>query len=560
MTDSAIDESLIPKINEQTKGENKDFDEQEAYFLLCQIFAYAQATQDYAKFQLDLSEWKRRFPLDLFSDDYKLKIKRMLSKEFLESVLKGFLAFEELSQKDPAKGLEKLRKVLNRAEKHKDKNTLNKDLDSLYVEYPLKFLKQHYPHIVSVLLSKSNLDKILEKFNSSDAFRDLAHITENSAQYANAAEFTAAIEEWKKCFPTNDFNDEYRPNVAHELATYSDRRKLEELFPEIIFSDLPQSDTIPTAITQNVKSFAPVTKEALYDFFKITNQNIEDMDSLFNWLCKYSKYINTFEPVAKETIVSTLMTKYAKELPTGKTDFRIPTMESLPDEYISQEEYTNIEQTKKDAFLSFLGILSTDHELTHDDRYKLNVINSNAKKVDAIKEAKIEEKVEVLGKMGKDDFLTPSDEVYLEPVIQTYDAKEITEISPKKVILEPIQEKPKNDETKSALEDLDESKDISDDESVGFIYTKNSESSTSSSNNGGGFASGLRLSSFDNKISSNDEENSKKNNRTKLSDSSSSSSSDGGGGFSAGIQLPAEEQIEKDESSLDDDLLEELEK
>ena len=89
----------VVNITDEVKEKLRDFDEQEAYFLLCEIFSYAQATKDYAKFQTDLAEWKKRYRIDFFSEHYRNKIKYMLSKEFLDTVLKGFVAFDELSKK-----------------------------------------------------------------------------------------------------------------------------------------------------------------------------------------------------------------------------------------------------------------------------------------------------------------------------------------------------------------------------------------------------------------------------------------------------------------------------
>ena len=60
-------------LSDDVKSKLRDFDEDEAYLLLCEIFSYAQATKNYARFQSDLNEWKRRYPIDLFSDDLKRK-------------------------------------------------------------------------------------------------------------------------------------------------------------------------------------------------------------------------------------------------------------------------------------------------------------------------------------------------------------------------------------------------------------------------------------------------------------------------------------------------------
>ena len=87
---------VIGEVTDKTKEKLRDFDEQEAYSLLLEIFSNAQATKDYAKFQSELANWKQRYPIDLFSDDLKRKIKYMLSNEFLNKVLEDYVEFNEL--------------------------------------------------------------------------------------------------------------------------------------------------------------------------------------------------------------------------------------------------------------------------------------------------------------------------------------------------------------------------------------------------------------------------------------------------------------------------------
>lgn len=409
----------VVQITDETKNKLKEldkpeFDEQEAYFLLCEIFAHAQATKDYAKFQSDLSEWKKRFPIELFSDAYKTKIKYMLSKEFLDTVLKNFIAFDELSKKDPAQGLEKLRKILNKAEKHKDAKQLDKDLDSLYAEYPLKYLKEKYPHVVSHLLSKSNRTRILEKFDSSLAFKELSNITQKPQNYTDVNDFKADIEEWQKLYPTADFNDKFRPEVEKLLTETLDTRNLEKLFPVPTELDLSEGEVIPLELKEHVENISLISKDALHDFFKIVDKNKGDIDSLFDWTCKYNKYINSFDSTIKATIVDNLMTKYAYELPPLGTKFEIPKMDAGTNDLLSLEDFQNMEDTKKQVVLQLLGILSTGKELTHEDNYRLEIIGSNAKKIEIIEKAKIEPKLNLFIEKFPEDKLTPSDNIYLD--------------------------------------------------------------------------------------------------------------------------------------------------
>lgn len=305
----------MDKITNETKAKLRDFNEQEAYFQLCEIFAFAQSTGNFAKFQQDLNEWKKRYPIDLFSDDLKYKIKYMLSKEFLETVLKGFLAFEALSKKDPSKGLEKLRKIFEKAEVHKDEKKLDKDLNTLYKEYPLKYLKEKYPHVVPKLVSESNRNRVL-------GIDDI---------------------------------------------------------------DLSNGDVIPLELQKNISL---ISKDAFYDFSNIVQANSGDVEALFDWICKYKQYINGFDPSVKQSIVSTLMNRFGGEL--SPTDFRIPEMETNANGLLSRDEYVSMGSIKKASVLQFLGILSSNNELTHDDIYKLGVIEQNNEKANIIKDSTID--------------------------------------------------------------------------------------------------------------------------------------------------------------------------
>lgn len=398
-------------LTDEAKNKLRDFDELEAYFLLCEIFSNAQTTKDYARFQSDLAEWKKRYPIDLFSDELKRKIKYMLSKEFIETVLKDFAVFEALSKKDPAKGLEKLRSVLDKAEKHKDAKQLDKDLENLYKEYPLKFLKEKYPHVVGQLLSKSYRTKILEKFDSNLAYKELSSIVEHPEKFRTEDEFKSTIEEWQKLYPTQDFKDDFKANVDNTLSTALDSKFLAQNFSSITELDL----NCGQIITIDPVSTPLVVQDALHDFFKIVDKNAGDVNGLFNWTCKYSKYINLLDDDAKGAIVTSLMSKFAYDLPPVGTKYQMPKMDTDVNGLLSLSEYNSMDDTKKDVVIQLLGILSTEQELTPEDRYRLNIINENATKAKAIKRAKIEPKLELFMEKFPENKLTTYDLIYLEP-------------------------------------------------------------------------------------------------------------------------------------------------
>ena len=125
-----------------------------------------------------------------------------------------------------------------KAEKHKDAKQLDADLEKLYKEYPLKFLKEKYPHVVSQLLSKSNRTRILEKFDSSLAYKELSSIVEQPEKFRSEEEFKEAIGEWQRLYPTQDFNDDFKANVDSKLSTALDEKFLADNFSSITELDL----------------------------------------------------------------------------------------------------------------------------------------------------------------------------------------------------------------------------------------------------------------------------------------------------------------------------------
>ncbi len=401
----------IDKLTDEAKNKLRNFDELEAYFLLCEIFSNAQTTKDYARFQSDLAEWKKRYPIDLFGDELKRKIKYMLSKEFIETVLKDFAVFEALSKKDPAKGLEKLRDVLNKAEKHKDPKQLDNDLEKLYKEYPLNFLKEKYPHVVSQLLSKSNRTRILEKFDSSLAYKELTSIVDQPKKFKNEEEFKEAIAEWQKLYPPQDFYDDFKADVDCKLSTVLDEKFLADNFNSISELDLTNGQVI----TIDPVSTPLVVQDALHDFFKIADKNVGDVNGLFNWTCKYSKYINLLDDDAKGAIVTSLMSKFAYDLPPVGTKYQMPKMDTNVNDLLSLSEYNSIDDTKKEVVIQLLGILSTEQEITSEDKYRLNIINENVSKAKAIKRAKIEPKLELFMEKFPENKLTTYELIHLEP-------------------------------------------------------------------------------------------------------------------------------------------------
>lgn len=140
-------------------------------------------------------------------------------------------------------------------------------MENLYSEYPLKYLTEKYPHIVPMLVSKSNRTRILEKFDSELAFKELTSIVEHPENYSSKEDFKATISEWQKLYPTYDFNDEYKSEVDRTLSNSLDENNLSK-----IFSSLELNLSEGQIITIDPTNLSKVSKDALYDFFKIVDK------------------------------------------------------------------------------------------------------------------------------------------------------------------------------------------------------------------------------------------------------------------------------------------------
>lgn len=377
----AVDTSVVdnnPKVLEQ----EVEFDEEEAYFELCQIISFAQQSGNYAKFQNDLNEWKKRYPVESFSEKYKSKIRYLLSEEFLDSILKDYLAFVQYSKLDPSKQLEKFRKIFSKAEQHKDAKRLDADLKAFYKDYPLSYLQEKFPHIVSRLTSKSYREKILQKFDSSTAFEEYEKVIYSPTGYESVSDLETALNPLKEKYPVDDFNDEYRPKIEALLKEDALKKVIESSALNSLVIDDLDDGTVIELQGRDLPNTSGIfnQKTAYFELLEIM-KNPNNMNGVFDWTYKYMKYINQFDDYHKGLIISTLAPYY--KIPK-QNDYRIPIMNSKSHDYLSFREYQSIDDIKKDTILQYIAILSTTGRLTNDDIERLETIHDNSMKAKAV--------------------------------------------------------------------------------------------------------------------------------------------------------------------------------
>lgn len=359
------------------------FDEEEAYFELCQIISVAQQTANYARFQNDLAQWKKHYPIESFSEKYKAKIRYMLSEKFLDSVLKDYLAFEKYSQMDPNKQLDRLRKIYSRAEKHKDAKKLDADLAALYKEYPLSYLKEKFPHIVGKLTSKSNRERVLQKFDSREAYDEISAVVYDTDSYSSLEELEKALEPLRAKYPVEDFSEEYRGKITELLKEDSLKKLLEESSLDVPI-DMESLDAGTVISLDEGKALASSgilnQKTAYFELLEIM-KDPNNTNAVFDWAYKYMKYINKFDDYHKGLILTTLAPYY--KIPKQQS-YMIPIMDSQNHDYLSFGEYRSIDDIKKNAVLQYLALISTTGELSNDDILRLETIHNNSVKAQAV--------------------------------------------------------------------------------------------------------------------------------------------------------------------------------
>ena len=237
-------------------------------------------------------------------------------------------------------------------------------------------MKEKYPHIVKLLTSQANIDKVLQKFDSDLAYDELIKITEHPEEFKNFDEYKNVLEEYQKDFPVDDFSDKYKSQVQNILNENLDEKKATELF-SISYFDLSNGEVVDLNLTQN---FSLLERNARTEFFKIVDNNIDNIPALYDWTCKYARYINSFDINTKNTIVSSLMKRYYHELPT-LPDYRIPELTDFDDDLSIEDCINDINKMKKNTVIQLLGILSTGNELSKDDCRRLSSNNKQIKEI-----------------------------------------------------------------------------------------------------------------------------------------------------------------------------------
>lgn len=381
--DDVIDKSNSEALKKVLEKE-AEFDEEEAYYELCEIIALAQQTGNYTRFQNDLAQWKKHYPIELFSDKYKSKIKYMLSEEFLDSILKNYLAFEKYSKLDPNKQLDKFRKIFFRAEQHKDEKKLDSELSAFYKDYPLEYLKEKFPHIVAKLTSKSYRDKVLQKFDSKSAYEEFLIIINNPKDYNSLSDFEYALEPLKEKYPIKDFSEEYRSKLDSLISESSLKQIFENSNEDasLDISDLDDGTVIDLDESKSIATHSGIfnQKTAYFELIEIM-KNPNNVNGIFDWTYKYMEYIGRFDDYHKGLVLSTLLPYY--KIPK-QHDYRIPAMNSQSHDYLSFNEYQSIDEIKYATILQYLAIISTTGSLSLDDIRRLQVIHDNSVKAKAV--------------------------------------------------------------------------------------------------------------------------------------------------------------------------------
>lgn len=351
------------------------FDEEQAYFELCQIFAEAIQTQNFTNIEARISNWKSKYPIDEFLSPYIIaKIKRILSKEYLEYLLGNQLATKILNdKKKQEKAFDELKDIIETAKKEKDFNKAQSQISVWKKSHSLYSFDRFYRSKVCRLISSEYVASITETEKRDAAIESFKTLKSNAKNY-DSKKLQEEVDDWMKKFPSKDFHFDFNKEISElvaeslELTTakLNEETAVSELTDFIETSSKKSSeaislDSISTILSKyDTDKFSDDAKNkiseltvqatvlitsAISEGVKGEESLIEDISEPTQEVKSSSKSTNTTEVQAepsstdKPEMISTEETKY------------IPTILSTP--------------KQKRAYLEFRDILDKDpHNIT----------------------------------------------------------------------------------------------------------------------------------------------------------------------------------------------------
>jgi len=358
------------------------FDEEEAYQELLMILQEAIAMQSFDSIEPLIEAWKRKYPLEQFSDIYKRKIKAL--KEYFEQEYRIFLSnLTEKKKVDTVKAYFELCKIVGNAKWDRNLTLAKAKIETwknrYYTSDKQNSFSTSYQAKIRHLTDEDYLFSITERNYQKAAVEELEKLVDTAKTKRNFEEFKKSYEDWCKKYPYEDLKSDSKSKVDN-LMKYEYEPAFEEYqikLKEANSLGIDMSKEDPTNIEQ-VISTNIIQKSAYFELLKILN-NPNDSVRVLDWIYKYRMI--EFDDYHKGLIVEKTAPYY--KIPKGK-DIQISDIGTTDD--LSYNEFEDMDKSRKLAITQYFAILYSGRNLEGDDRQRFENVYQKSQKAILIQE------------------------------------------------------------------------------------------------------------------------------------------------------------------------------
>lgn len=384
------------------------FDEAQAFFELLAIIQEAIESQDLAAFESNVNLWQKNYPIDKFSPYFKSRIKYLLSKSYLRTVLILPIEIKIHQEFKQDKAYSDLCIIVHRAKLHKDLEKLEKEINKWKSANSVDKFNKYYKPRINRLINPNNFNKITGAFNQKTAFEELEKIINDSSRMQNIDELNKGLENWGKQYNPKDFGTEYSSKVNNLLR----EDFLSSLFETVDASkeqtQLTDEDLTSSQLTAEIiQKYAPPNQRSAYFELLDVFKNPKDIIGVFNWAYKYRFIVEKFDDKHKEAILALISDHY--HIPKQSV-YQIPDVSQTNwNETINKNNYIfskaptlglnnfkEINALRKEATIQFFAMLLNNQKLSSDDYSRFNLLYSQSQEALQITSFLKDEKDDIL--------------------------------------------------------------------------------------------------------------------------------------------------------------------
>ncbi len=350
--------------------------EDEAYFELCQIIAEAMQLQDVDLLNARIASWKNKYkklldrPSTNSKSDFKKRIEFLLNQYYssvTQYILSQLKLKEEKKVENQSKALRELYAIIRDTN---DYDLLKKKVDKWKEKYPVSGFLKMYQKRIELYTRDKNIRE--NTFKQEEAFRDLLDVTKT---HGTLDEIKAELSLWEEKYSINDkFSIDDFINHQREVKRYTSAEFLQSIAREEIKPDNVDKTDIDFADEYNNKSFSnlPLQASAYAALMKIS-KSPNATSEMFTWVYK-NRYIK-FNDKYKELILSATYLEYS---PTYLNKLEKPEMD-MSKSSLSFDEYTNINDIKRYAIISYFNLLLPPDKAIPNDYFNKHIQTIYAK-------------------------------------------------------------------------------------------------------------------------------------------------------------------------------------